>query len=165
MEDTSQHRTRVEETFHKEEGAALKVSVYGRCMVLALIAPWLWYVNAYEGDPNLPYILIAFATSGIAQLWLFRGDIAQPWAKFVFVFLDFALLTVAILGTTPEAYAPWPPQMAYRLDNFSYFYVFIAITVFSYSPGLVVWAGVSIALTWGLGVVWVVLANDSLTGA
>ncbi len=165
MEDTSRHRTRVEEAFHKEEGAALKVSVYGRCMVLALIVPWLWYVGAFKGDPNLPYILLAFALSGAAQLWLFRSNVGQPWAKFVFVFLDFALLTVAILGTTPDAYAPWPHQMSYRLDNFSYFYVFIAVTVFSYSPGLVVWAGVSIGLTWGLGVAWMVLANDSLTGA
>ena len=165
MERVSHHGKRVERAFRKEEGAALAVSVYGRCIALALIAPWLWYVGAFEGDPNLPYILLAFAVSGLAQLWLLRRDLAQPWAKFAFVFLDFAVLTVAILGTTPDAYAPWPHQMSYRLDNFSYFYVFIAVTVFSYTPWLMVWAGLSIALTWGSGVLLVLGRPETLTGA
>ncbi|MEX0922511.1 MAG: adenylate/guanylate cyclase domain-containing protein [Rhodovibrionaceae bacterium] len=165
MDATAHQRSRIEEAFRREEGGALAISIYGRCIVLAIIAPWLWYIGAYVGDPTLPYLLLAFALSGLLQLWLYRRDIAQPWAKYVFVFEDFALLTVAILGTTLDAYTPWPPQMAYRLDNFSFFYIFIAVTVFSYSPALVVWAGVSVAITWGLGIAWIVLAEGALTGA
>ena len=163
MDASLPHGKRVAQAFRHEEGAALKVSVYGRCLALALVAPWLWYVGAFAGDPNLPYILLAFAISGVLQLWSYRRNLGQPWAKFAFVFFDFALLTVAILGTTPDAYAPWPHQMAYRLDNFSYFYIFIAVTVFSYSSWLVVWAGASIAITWGAGVAWIATRSDTLT--
>lgn len=165
MEAAAHHRSRVEEAFHREEGGALKISVYGRCIVLALIAPWLWYVGAYEGDPLLPYLLLAFMLSGPLQLWLYRRGIGQPWVKYVFVFEDFALLTLALLGATLYPSTPWPPQMAYRLDNFSFFYIFIAVTVFSYSPALVLWAGISIALTWGLGAAWIIYAKDALTWA
>ena len=106
MDARGHHVTRIAQAFRREEAAALKVSVYGRCLVLGLIAPWLWFVGAFDGDPNLPYILVAFGLSGLLQLWIYLRNAAQPWAKFAFVFFDFALLTVAILGTTPEAYAP-----------------------------------------------------------
>jgi adenylate cyclase len=44
-----------------------------------------------------------------------------------------------------------PIPISYRFDHFPYFFLLIASAAFSYSPRLLLWSGLSVALTWGIG--------------
>ncbi|MDG2286041.1 MAG: adenylate/guanylate cyclase domain-containing protein, partial [Alphaproteobacteria bacterium] len=44
-----------------------------------------------------------------------------------------------------------PIPISYRFDQFPYFFLLIASAAFSYSPRLVLWSGLSIAITWAAG--------------
>lgn len=61
-----------------------------------------------------------------------------------------ALLVVVVLvpSTFPEN---WPPQMQLRLVTVFYLFVYVAGTVLSYSPSLVVWTGALTTVAWAVG--------------
>jgi len=121
-----------------------------RLVVLAVVA--LWLVTNYAPRRLALGLLAvaAFALSGVAQYQLGRRW-GRPvfWAG-VFTVLEVALLVVVVLApfTFPE---DWPPQMQLRLVTVFYLFIYVAGTVLSYSPSLVVWTGVLTAVAWGVG--------------
>jgi len=121
-----------------------------RLVVLAVVA--LWLVTNYAPRRLALGLLAvaAFALSGVAQYQLGRRW-GRPvfWAG-VFTVLEVALLVVVVLApfTFPE---DWPPQMQLRLVTAFYLFIYVAGTVLSYSPSLVVWTGVLTAVAWGVG--------------
>ena len=121
-----------------------------RLVVLAAVALWL-ITNYAPLRLTLGLLTVAaFALSGIAQYQLGRRW-GRPvfWAG-VFTVLEVALLVIVVLApfTFPE---DWPPQMQLRLVTVFYLYIYVAGTVLSYSPSLVVWTGALTALAWGVG--------------
>ena len=121
-----------------------------RLVVLAVVA--LWLVTNYAPRRLALGLLAvaAFALSGVAQYQLGRRW-GRPvfWAG-VFTVLEVALLVVVVLApfTFPE---DWPPQMQLRLVTVFYLFIYVAGTVLSYSPSLVLWTGVLTAVAWGVG--------------
>ena len=121
-----------------------------RLVVLAVVALWL-VTNYAPRRLALGLLAVAgFALSGVAQYQLGRRW-GRPvfWAG-VFTVLEVALLVVVVLApfTFPE---DWPPQMQLRLVTAFYLFIYVAGTVLSYSPSLVVWTGVLTAVAWGVG--------------
>lgn len=41
-----------------------------------------------------------------------------------------------------------PQYMVFRSNVFPFMFLFLAVSVFSFSPGLILWAGCSIAIDW-----------------
>ena len=73
----------------------------------------------------------------------------EHWLIFVFAFIDMGLITVAILSENPFAEVPIPVALRYRYDAFIFFFLMFSRRVLhSYSPPLVLWSGISIALWW-----------------
>jgi len=138
-----------------EERAGLRLAVQGRLAVLAVLAAFS--LIAFRGPLLLNTLLYlgAFALLSVALLFVSRGARHRPWAPYVFVFLEVALLGQAVLSPNPFNPEPWPAPMVFRYDNFYYFFVLLAVSAFALSPRLVLWTGVCIALVWGAGVVWV----------
>ena len=121
-----------------------------RLVVLAVVALWL-VTNYAPRRLALGLLAVAgFALSGVAQYQLGRRW-GRPvfWAG-VFTVLEVALLVVVVLApfTFP---GDWPPQMQLRLVTAFYLFIYVAGTVLSYSPSLVVWTGVLTAVAWGVG--------------
>ena len=121
-----------------------------RLVVLAVVALWL-VTNYAPRRLALGLLAVAgFALSGVAQYQLGRRW-GRPvfWAG-VFTVLEVALLVVVVLApfTFPE---DWPPQMQLRLVTAFYLFIYVAGTVLSYSPSLVLWTGVLTAVAWGVG--------------
>src|SRR5437899_4604602 len=121
-----------------------------RLVVLAVVALWL-VTNYAPRRLALGLLAVAgFALSGVAQYQLGRRW-GRPvfWAG-VFTVLEVALLVVVVLApfTFPE---DWPPQMQLRLVTVFYLFIYVAGTVLSYSPGLVIWTGALTAVAWGVG--------------
>jgi len=121
-----------------------------RLVVLAAVAVWL--IANYTRHRSVLGILTvaAFAVLGIVQYWLGRR-FGRPvfWAAAVTV-VEVGLLVAVVLA--PLTFPPdWPPQMQLRLVTVFYLFIYVAGTVLSYSPSLVVWTGVLTAIAWGIG--------------
>ncbi len=132
----------------EQDGLRLHLRV--RLMVLAALAVWL--VVQYPPSRAVPglFAVAAFAGSGVAQYTLGRWY-GRPifWAG-VFSILEVTLLIGVVLApiTFPE---DWPPQMQLRLVSVFYLFIYVAGTVLSYSPSLVIWTGTLTAAAWGVG--------------
>jgi adenylate cyclase len=121
-----------------------------RLVVLAVVAVWLITNYAPLRLTLGLFTIAAFALSGIVQYQLGRRW-GRPvfWAG-AFTVFEVALLVVVVLApfTFPD---DWPPQMQLRLVTVFYLYIYVAGTVLSYSPSLVVWTGALTAVAWGVG--------------
>jgi adenylate cyclase len=121
-----------------------------RLAILATIAIWLLvnYVSA-RAVPGL-FAVAAFAALAVIQYVLGRRY-RRPifWAGIVSVF-EVALL-VGVLLTPITLPAEWPPQVQLRLVTVLYLFIYVAGTVLSYSPALVVWTGGLTAAGWSVG--------------
>src|SRR2546427_5023791 len=121
-----------------------------RLVVLAVVALWLATTYAPRRLALGLLAVAGFALSGVAQYQL-----GQRWGRpvfwaGVFTVLEVALLVVVVLApfTFPE---DWPPQMQLRLVTVFYLFIYVAGTVLSYSPSLVVWTGALTAVALGGG--------------
>ena len=73
------------------------------------------------------------------------------------------LLTFAILSENPFEEVPLPVALHYRFDGFVFFFLLLAGVLHSYSPRLVLWSGVSMALWWAGALVLAVQAPGVVT--
>jgi adenylate cyclase len=140
----------VEAAVAAAEQDGLRFLLRVRLVVLAAVAAWL-LVNYAPHRSVLGLLTVtAFALLAVGQYWLGRR-FGRPvfWAGTVTV-LEVGLLVVVVLApiTFP---ANWPPQMQLRLVPVFYLFIYVAGTVLSYSPSLVVWTGALTAIAWGIG--------------
>jgi adenylate cyclase len=140
----------IEAAVAEAEQDGLRFLLRVRLVVLASVALWL-ITNYAPVRLALGLLTVAaFALSGVVQYLLGRRW-GRPvfWAG-VFTVLEVALLVLVVLApfTFPES---WPPQMQLRLVTVFYLYVYVAGTVLSYSPSLVVWTGALTAVAWAVG--------------
>lgn len=86
-----------------------------------------------------------------------------PWLPYVFILLDFLLLSFATTAPNPLWEDSWPVQMQFRNDTIVYYFIFFAIVAFSYSRWHMLWAGVAAAAAMSGGVLWLLSLPDTLT--
>ncbi len=132
------------------EQDGLRFHLRVRIAVLAALAVWL--VAHYAPARAIPglFAIVAFAGLGIASYTLGRRyGCPVVWAG-VFSILEVVLLLVVVLApiTFPEG---WPPQVQLRLVTVIYLFIYVAGTVLSYSPSLVIWTGALTVAGWGVG--------------
>jgi adenylate cyclase len=116
--------------------------------------PGLYYYEA---------LLVLFAVLGIVHYVLRRQHFAWSWLSYVSIGLDFALLTFTLFAPNPVAVEQRPPQMALRHDPIVYYCLWIAAVAFSYSPSLMLWTGIAAAVSWSVGVLWLLSLPDTRT--
>jgi adenylate cyclase len=144
----------------EQDGLRLHLRV--RLAILAAIAVWLVvnYVPA-RAVPGL-FAVAAFAALQVTQYALGR-HYGRPifWAGVVTVF-EVALL-VGVLLTPVTLPVEWPPQVQLRLVTVLYLFMYVAGTVLSYSPALVIWTGGLTAAGWSVGHLIMARLPDTLT--
>ena len=154
---------RLRGAFEAEEADSQRRLVRIRLIAGLLIALWLpvtapgLAVRYYEG------ILVIFAILSFVPLWLRRAGLYAPWQRYVFVSLDLALLTFAVIPINPicDACAGMPAAITLNFPNELYYFLIIALSVFSYSPRLVLWSGLAAAFAWTLGILWILGHPDT----
>tara|TARA_B100000029_G_scaffold318646_1_gene311157 strand:- start:2680 stop:3477 length:798 start_codon:yes stop_codon:yes gene_type:complete len=70
------------------------------------------------------------------------------------------MLTFTLLSKNPMGPNPVPYPMQFRWDNELYFMILLMGVVFTYTPRIVLWAGVLGAITWMAGAAWIALQPD-----
>jgi adenylate cyclase len=148
----------------EEQRAGVRLATFARLGALAIVAAWV--ATRAVGPARYYYLAIIaiLAILGLGQLLLSRreGRMVRI-AALGLTLLDMGMLTAALVVPNPMSPAEWPAAMQLRLDNFDFFFIFIGLAVLGFSPGVALWAGVSAALAWSLGVVWVLAQPGSFT--
>ncbi len=157
---------RLSSAFLEEERRGIAWSMRGRLIALAVIAVWVTVDNLDSNGLYFLGLLTGFAAIGVAFLWLSRSESYTTWMKYVFIGLDAAFLTVAILVPSPLRDFAYDIQIQLRFGNFPYFYVIlVGIAAFTYSPRFVLWAGIICAAAWGIGTSLILFRSDTVTFA
>ena len=154
---------RVEQAFRAEELAGLRLATYALLIALALIALWLF---VWVTPPRLYFlelILALFALIALLSYRVARGERSPVWWRYAVVAANFALLTFSMVGYDLIFGDVMPPQMMLRNGTFVYFFIFVAIVALSYSPRLVLFAGLVGALAWTIGAWLIVRLPSTLT--
>ena len=139
---------RLAERFEHVAITSARYAAYGRSAAVVVVGLWLaWSIPA----PRFYYyeaLLVVFIALGWLNFRISRRMGTEHWLIYVFAFVDMGLLTFAVLSENPFEEVPLPVALHYRFDGFIFFFLLFAGVLHSYSPRLVLWSGISIALWW-----------------
>jgi adenylate cyclase len=151
----------VQAAFAKEQRRGLTIALQGRLVILVAFAIWIGSTRF----PPTVYMVLGliglFAILGAAQLWLVKRRGVEAWPLYLLVLAEASILVTAMVLSAP-ATRDMPIPISYRFDHFSYFFLLIASSAFSYSPRLVLWTGASIAVAWGVAAMIVRATHEGL---
>ncbi len=141
MSRHTDHEKDIEATFLQAEQTGLKLAIKGRLVAIVLMGIWL--ASTRGSDRSIDFIAVAtlFAVLGMIQFALIGTHFNRPWHKYLFLFLDAALLSVLVAIAPVIPSADLPQSFIFRVNIFPYYFLLLAISAFSFSPGLVLWAG------------------------
>jgi hypothetical protein len=104
-----------------------------------------------------------FAVTAILQWSLLRREGGRIWRSYLFVAIYMGLLTFSMVGYDLLIGDRLPPQVMLRRGTFVYFFLFLALVALTYSPRLVLWAGLIGAISWSTGVALIIAQPGTLT--
>ena len=135
-------------TFQEAERVGLKLAIKGRLVAIALVVLWLMWTR--ERGIALEVLMVGgtFAALGLTHLKIIYTRWDRTWVKYVFLGLDVAILSTLVAIAPVEPTVDLPQAFIFRFDIFPYYFLFVAIAGFSFSPGLVLWAGVAGSIGW-----------------
>lgn len=152
---------RLARAFHDAELTGLKHSAIARTFALTVIMVWLFFLMRAAAWFYLP-LLVVFCAIPVANYGLARSRFARDWYGYVFFALDAILLTFTLLYPNPLLEANWPLATSFRFGTFIYFFVLLALVALSYSPRLMLWAGLISVVSWSAGA-WIIAAMPGST--
>lgn len=140
----------------REDGASLTYMFRSRVLVLALLALWVTVTLPLERSSAYLAVLFLFFLFGAIPYVLSLRGYGSTQVFAVFLFLDAAVLSYLLIFPNPYGLDGWSPQMNLRAPGFLYLGLFLVYMSLSYKPKLVVWAGISAAVSWSAGYLWVI---------
>lgn len=85
----------------------------------------------------------------------------SKWISYFFSAAELCLLSFILTVPAPGTPEDFTPQFVFRRKGDIFFYIFVAVTVFSYSSRLVLWTGLWAAITRSAGFMWVLSMPQS----
>ncbi|MFC3228570.1 adenylate/guanylate cyclase domain-containing protein [Marinibaculum pumilum] len=139
----------------REELAGLAYMFWARLVALGAMAVWLALTLPFERSGLYLAAIACFALLGAPPYLLARAGRGSTWVTAAFLLLDAAILSYILVVPAPFSVEGWTPQLNLRLPSFVYFGVFLAGMALSYSPILVIWAGIASVVAWSTAFLWV----------
>ncbi len=140
----------LETTFLEAERAGLKFAIMGR--TVALIAMGLWLVVSRAQDPERAMdfigLLAVFAVLGLIHYRMIGSRLDKYWLKYLFITIDIAIVSVLVATQPLYHSADLPQVMIYRSTLFPFYFLALGVAAFSFSPGMVLWSGITGAAGW-----------------
>ena len=149
-------------SFEVEELAARKTAFKGRLFALAAIAVLTTFLSPWPGFLYIYFLLLLFVALGYGSYLAAKASWKKPWHIYAFVTADFILLTFTLLYPNPLIPFDYPAPLVFRFGTFIYHFVLLAGLAYLYKPRLVLWGGISAALSWLVGVVWMMYASNAV---
>ncbi len=148
------HETTIQKTFYNAEQAGLKLAIKGRVVTLLVLGAILISTRSPDQAIKFGLAVAGFAALGICHFYVIGSAWDRRWTKYAFLSIDILLLSLAIALVSPEARAPLPQIFMFKFDVYPYYYIILGVAAFSFSPGLVLWAGCLGAAGWMGAFVW-----------
>ena len=136
-----------------DKRAGLRQAVKARWLALAVIAPFLVYLNPTLSVLYYEAMLVGFALIGWVQVK--AGRLGKSRLELALIFCDLALMTIVLVVPNPFMSHALPVAMQYEFGSFLYFFVFLASATMGYSWRTVFAYGAWTGVFWALGLVWV----------
>ena len=146
------------DTFLEAEQAGLKIAIKGRTAALFLLGAFL--VLSRRANPEHAFELglgiAGFAALGLIHYALIGSRFDRPWLKYAFVAFDIVVLST-LMATQPLFETTDVPQViTFRNAAFPFYFLILGVAAFSFSPGLVIWAGVVGVIGWLGAFAWAI---------
>jgi adenylate cyclase len=154
---------RLRRAFRDEESAAVTLATRAQLVALVVTAIWLFISVAPPRVYFLEMMLGLFAVTAILQWSLLRREGGRIWRSYLFVAIYMGLLTFSMVGYDLLIGDRLPPQVMLRHGTFVYFFLFLALVALTYSPRLVLWAGLIGTISWSTGVALIIAQPGTLT--
>jgi len=156
--ETVDHQATLAQTFREAEQAGLRIAIKGRLVALVLLGAFL--VLSRLANPEhaieLGLGILGFAALGLIHFPLIGSRYDRPWLKYAFITLDIAILSL-LMATQPIFDTIDVPQaMLFRSTIFPFYFLILGVATFSFSPGLVLWSGVTGVAGWLGAFAWAV---------
>ncbi len=156
--DTDNRQVHLAATFLEVEQTGLRIAIKGRLVALVLLGVFLVLSRIANPEHALQLGLgiAGFAVLGLIHYVLIGSRHDRPWLKYAFVTLDIAILSL-LMATQPIFDTIDVPQvMSFRNTIFPFYFLILGIAAFSFSPGLVLWTGVTVAAGWLGAFAWAI---------
>ena len=150
----------LEQTFYRVEQSGLRLAIKGRLVAIVLVGVWLVSTRPPERTTDIVITLSGLAALGICHHLVIGSAWDRKWLKYAFLSIDIALLSVAVAVLPPAPAFDLPQIFMFRFDIYPYYYIILGVAAFSFSPGLVLWAGLFCAGGWLGAFAW---ARSSMT--
>jgi adenylate cyclase len=151
----------VTEGIAQEELKGLSYMFWGRLAALAILAVWALTLP-FARSAGYLLAIAAFALLGAPPYLLARRGYGRTPILVAFLMLDAVILTYVLFVPPPFYVEGWTAQLNLRLPNFLYLGIFLVGMSLSYSPWLVMWAGIIAIVAWSAGFLWVVSLPDTV---
>lgn len=155
-------RDELSEGLAREELAGLAYMFWGRLCVLGVLALWVALTLPFERSGAYLLAIGAFALLGAPPYLLARRGKGRSALTAVFLLLDASILAFILLVPPPLYVEGWTPQLNLRLPNILYLGIFLVGMALTYSPALVIWAGVAATVAWTAGYLWIASLPGSI---
>ncbi len=140
-------------TFREAERDGLRLAIKGRIVAIVLVVLWLLWSRGMGPAFEIMIVGGTFAALGLFHFKIIATRWDKSWTKYVFLSLDVAILSTLVAIAPVEPRVDLPQAFIFRFDIFPYYFLFVAVAGLSFSPGLVLWAGVAGSIGW-LGAYW-----------
>lgn len=141
-------QTDVDRMFDVAEQTGLKLAIKGRLAALLVMGVLLVVSRGADRAPDFILAISVFVILGILHYRLIGSRFDRWWVKFAFLTIDVALLSIAVAIVPPTPEAPLPQIFMFRFNIYPYYFIILGVAAFSFSPGLVMWAGVIGSAGW-----------------
>jgi adenylate cyclase len=158
----ARQQARVAQSLAAEERRGRELAMKGRAVALTAVGMLVLLLVPLPGALYYEALIATFILLGFARLELERSGLYRWWHGYALTAFDFALLAFTLISPNPLLPADFPPQMTLHSGNFVYFYVLLTGLAFGLDPREVLWGGVVGALSWLVGVAWLVSLPDSV---
>lgn len=148
LAETEELNAEINATFRKAEQVGLELTIKGRLIAVVLLVLWMLWSRGWGPAPEILIVGGTFAVLGLIHYWIIATRWNRPWLKYLFLGLDVAILS-ALVATAPVVpHVELPQAFIFRFEIFPYYFLFVAVAGLSFSPGLVLWAGVIGSIGW-----------------
>ncbi|ESY93181.1 adenylate/guanylate cyclase domain-containing protein [Mesorhizobium australicum] len=139
----------------ERQGAALQF--WARTASLAVISCFFSLISRW--DASLLFVLaglVLFQLVGLIQFLLVRRRTGPWWIGYLVGTLDIILLTILLVTPNPFSAEVVPAAMQLREGSFKFLLIFVCLGALTLSTRLALYLGALAALTWAIGVGWVI---------
>ncbi len=144
---------RLKAVFAREQSRGIEVATWARMIGLGAILAWIYMLNQQE-DNIAGYAVIATIACNALALWaLHKTRWFRPWQMFASVAFDHFAIAMVMISPITVGGEDLSPAMNTRSVWFDVYFLLIASSVMVQRPALVVWSGLTAAMSWSAVVI------------